>query len=204
MAEKKINAGLKMALEFGPLVLFLAAFMFLKDRHFLIGGADYKGIIIVTGLFIIVMTIATGLLWALTGSLSRMQVFSLISVILLGGATVFLNDERYLKMKPTVFYLVCASILGAGLLQGKSYLQSLMGTVMPLRPEGWMILTRRFAVFFFALAIFNELIWRNFSTETWVYFKVFGLLIATVLFVFAQSRIYERFAIEEDGADPKA
>lgn len=198
MADKQVNPGVKAALEFGPLVLFLIAFFLLKDRHFLIGGTEYKGIIVVTGGFVLVMTLATGLLWKLSGTLSRMQVFGLVSVIFLGGLTVMMNDERYLKMKPTLYYLICGSILGIGLLRGKSYLQSMMGATLPLREEGWMILTRRFTMFFFTLAVLNEVIWRNFSTEFWVIFKVGGIIGLTAIFMAFHLKFIERYAAEED------
>jgi intracellular septation protein len=194
MAEKQINPGVKAALEFGPLVLFLIAFFLLKDRHLAIGGTDYKGIILVTGAFVVVMIAATGLLWFLSGELSNMQVFSLVTVIAMGGLTVVLNDERYLKMKPTLYYLTCAALLGIGLLQGKSYLKSMIGSILPLNDDGWMLLTRRFMLFFLALAAVNEVVWRNFSTETWVLFKVIGLIGLTVVFMACHARFIERYA----------
>lgn len=197
MDEKTVDARVKAALEFGPLVFFLVAFFWLKDRHFLIMGNDYKGIIVVTAAFIVVMALATLALWRLTGVLSKMQLFSLVTVILLGGATVYLNDERYLKMKPTAFYVVCGGILGVGLLQGKSWLQPLMGNALPLQDKGWLILTRRFMLLFFTLAVANELVWRNFSTETWVWFKVIGLMAATFVFIAFQARLFETYALKD-------
>ena len=94
---------------------------------------------------------ATGLLWALTGRLSKMQLMTLVLVVVMGGLSVWLNDERFIKMKPTLLYLAFGGILGFGLLRGQSYLSAVMEEALPMQAEGWMILTRRLCAFFFAL-----------------------------------------------------
>lgn len=202
MTEKPVNSTLKAVLEYGPLIIFLGSFFLLKDRHLTIGGTDYKGIIIVTAVFIVVMVLATLILWRLSGRLSSIQIFSLASVLLMGGLTIYLNDERYLKMKPTLYYMAVAGILGVGLLQGKSYLKVVLGPLTPLKDEGWMILTRRFAAFFLGLAVLNEVVWRNTSTETWVLFKVFGFTALLFGFFLSQAGLLQRFAAPE-GETPK-
>ncbi|NEY90615.1 inner membrane-spanning protein YciB [Tabrizicola oligotrophica] len=199
MAEtKKINPVLKMALELGPIILFFAGFSRMKDQTFHIAGNEYSGFIVMTGVFIALIIATTGLLWALTGKLSRMQLMTLILVVVMGGLSVWLNDERFIKMKPTLLYLAFGGILGAGLLQGKSYLSSVMEEALPMQPEGWMILTRRLTAFFFALAVANEAVWRLMSTEAWVNFKTFGLTAALFGFFMAQSRLFERYGIKDD------
>ena len=156
MAERKIAPWLKLTLELGPVVIFFAAYLWLRDEVFTIAGTQYGGFIVVTAAFVPLILVATGLLWALSGTLSRMQLLTVILVVVFGGLSVALNDEAFFKMKPTIIYLMFAGILGAGLLRGQSYLSGLLGSALPLRPEGWLILTRRMAFFFLALAVTND------------------------------------------------
>ena len=201
MAEQKINPMLKTALELGPVVVFFAAYVWLKDRVFIIGGADYEGFILVTAGFIPLMLISTGLLWKLTGHLSKMQVVTLVLVVVFGGLSVWLNDDRFFKMKPTLIYVLFGGALGFGLLRGESYLQSVMDAALPLTHDGWMILTRRLCGFFFGLAVLNEAIWRTQSTETWVYFKTFGLTAAIFLFFLTQGSVFKKYGTGEDTSE---
>ncbi|MDF1801976.1 inner membrane-spanning protein YciB [Thalassovita sp.] len=201
MAENKINPMLKTALELGPVVIFFAAYVWLKDRVFTIGGTEYEGFILVTAGFIPLMLLSTGLLWKLTGHVSKMQVVTLVLVVIFGGLSVWLNDDRFFKMKPTLIYLLFGGALGVGLLRGESYLQSVMEAALPLTQEGWMVLTKRLCGFFFGLAVLNELIWRTQSTDTWVYFKTFGLTAAIFLFFVTQNSVFKKYAIEEDSSD---
>lgn len=198
MAEKTLNPIVKMVLEMGPIVAFFGGYMMLRDRTFTIGGADYEGFIMVTALFIPLLLASTGLLWWLSGKISKMQIATAVLVVVFGGLTVWLNDDRFFKMKPTMIYLLFAGILGFGLLRGHSYLQYVMEEVMPLQREGWMILTRRLAGFFAGLAVLNEVIWRTMSTDAWVNFKTFGLTIAIFAFFMTQGKLFQRFAVEED------
>ena len=196
--EKKVHPALKLALELGPIALFFAGYVKLKDQVFTIGGAEYDGFIVVTALFIPLMLITTGILWWLSGKLSKMQVATVVLVVLFGGLSVWLNDERFFKMKPTMIYLLFGGILGFGLLRGQSYLRAVMEEALPMQDEGWMILTRRLCAFFFALAVLNEAIWRTMSTEAWVNFKTFGLTAALFLFFMTQGGVLSRYAIEKD------
>ncbi|MGH1354369.1 MAG: inner membrane-spanning protein YciB [Thalassovita sp.] len=198
MAGKKINPMLKTGLELGPIVLFFAAYLWLKDRVFTIGGTEYDGFILVTAGFIPVLLISTLVLWKLTGHLSKMQIVTLVLVVVFGGLSVWLNDDRFFKMKPTLIYLLFGGALGVGLLRGESYLQSVMEAALPLKNEGWMILTRRLCAFFFGLAVLNEAIWRTQSTETWVYFKTFGLTAAIFVFFMTQGSVFKAYGIDED------
>ncbi len=198
MEERKINPMLKTGLELGPILAFFAAYLMLKDRIFTIAGTEYDGFIVVTAGFIPVFLVAMGLLWRLTGHLSKMQVVTAVLIVFFGGLSVWFNDPRFFKMKPTIIYLMFAGVLGAGLLRGRSWLQYVMEGVMPLSHEGWMILTRRLALFFFGLAILNELVWRTMSEESWVYFKTFGLTAAIFLFFMAQGRLFRDYGQQDE------
>ena len=198
MSTREINPMLKSALELGPILAFFVAYLLIKDDVFTIGGRDYSGFILVTAGFIPLMIVTTGLLWKLTGKLSKMQVVTLVLVVVFGGLSVWLNDDRFFKMKPTMIYLIFAAILGFGLIRGQSYLQHVMEEMMPLAPEGWMILTRRLCLFFFALAALNELVWRTMSTESWVWFKTFGLTAAVFLFFIFQGDVFRKYGEQEE------
>ena len=187
----------KTALELGPIGLFFAGYLMLRERTFLIGGTEYSGFIVITALFVPLIALSTFALWRLTGKLSRMQVVTLVLVVIFGGLTVWFNDERFFKMKPTLIYLIFAGILGFGLLRGQSYLRLVMEELVPLRREGWMKLTRRLTAFFFGLAVLNEVIWRTMSTDAWVNFKTFGLTAAIFVFFVVQGRLFSDYALED-------
>ena len=193
MSEKTYDPKVKAALEYGPLVAFMVGYWWFKDQSFAIGGQTYTGFIAVTAVFVLVFAASILALWRLTGRISPMQIVTLVVVLFMGGLSVWFNDEHFFKMKPTIVYVFFAGALGVGLLQGKSYLRLVMEEALPMQPEGWMILTRRIAVFFALLAVANEVIWRNFSTETWVWFKVIGLTIAMFAFLLSQARLFSRY-----------
>lgn len=201
MAERKISGGLKLLLELGPIAAFFIGYVKLKGQVFTFGGTEYDGFIVVTAAFIPLMVLSTGILWALTGKLSKMQIMTVVLVVIFGGLSVWLNDERFFKMKPTMIYTLFAGILGFGLLRGDSYLKNLMGEVLPMEQTGWMILTKRLVLFFAVLAVLNEIIWRGFSTEIWVNFKTFGLTAALFLFFMTQSRVFAKYGIEKPKDD---
>ncbi|WP_417719899.1 inner membrane-spanning protein YciB [Salipiger sp.] len=198
MDQRQINPILKTALEIGPVIAFFAAYLLVKDRSFTVFGQSYEGFILVTAGFIPLLLVCTGLLWALTGHLSRMQVVTAVLVVVFGGLSVWLNDDRFFKMKPTLIYLLFATALGIGLLRGESYLRSVMEGLMPLKPEGWMLLTKRVTALFLGLAVLNEVIWRTMSTESWVYFKTFGLTAGVFVFFMTQGALFRKYALEQD------
>jgi intracellular septation protein len=198
MAERKVSPAVKMGLELGPVLAFFAGYMWLRDDAFVIGGTEYSGFIVVTAAFIPLLLACTGILWKLSGKLSRMQVATAVLVVLFGGMSVWLNDERFFKIKPTIIYLLFAGILGIGLLRGQSWLQYVLEEMMPLKREGWMILTKRLAIFFAGLAVANELVWRTMSTDAWVNFKTFGLTLALFAFFMAQGKLMEQYGFERD------
>ena len=192
--KKPVSPGLKIGLEFGPVLAFFVGYLWLRDETYLIGGQEYAGFIVITAAFIPLMIASTALLWKLSGHLSRMQVATIVLVTVFGGLTVWLNDERFFKMKPTIIYALFAGMLGLGLLRGQSWLQYVMDGVLPLKHEGWMVLTRRLALFFAALAVGNEVVWRMMSTDAWVNFKTFVLPLALFGFFMTQGKVFERYA----------
>ncbi|WP_375260463.1 inner membrane-spanning protein YciB [Palleronia sp.] len=190
--------GLKTALEIGPVALFFGAYLMVRDRTFDVLGTEYTGFIVITAAFVPLIALSTFLLWRLTGELSKMQIVTLVLVVVFGGLTVWFNDDRFFKMKPTLIYLIFGGVLGAGLLQGKSYLRMVMGEAIPLDEEGWMKLTRRFCAFFFGLAVLNEIVWRTMSTDAWVNFKTFGLTAAIFVFFVTQSKLFREHGTQSN------
>ena len=198
MSERPINPILKQVLELGPTIAFFLIYLRIKDDAFEIGGTEYSGFIVATLIFVPILLVAMGVLWALTKKLSRMQIFTAFMVIFFGGLTAWFNDERFFKMKPTMIYLLFGGVLGFGLLRGTSYLRFAMEELMPLQDEGWMKLTRRITLFFFALAAANKFIWHTINTNTWVNFKTFGLPVAIFTFFMTQERLFSNYAINDE------
>lgn len=205
MAEKTINPVLKQVLELGPTLAFFLLYIRIKDETYTFAGNDYTGFIVAALVFVPILLIAMGILWVMTGKLSRMQVFTAFMVIFFGGLTAYFNDERFFKMKSSIVYGCMATLLAIGLLRGQSYLQYVMEDFLPMEQEGWMIFTRRLCYMFFALAIANEFIWRTQTTDLWVKLETFAF--PAVLFVFLWLQIIglQRFLIEEadDAAKPE-
>ncbi|WP_439155425.1 inner membrane-spanning protein YciB [Yoonia sp.] len=201
MTKKQINPILKQVLELGPTLVFFLIYLRIKDDMFTVAGTEYSGFIIAALVFVPILLVAMGILWALTGSLSRMQVFTAFMVIFFGGLTAYFNDERFFKMKTTIVYGVLGGLLGIGLLRGRSYLQYVMEEFLPMRPEGWMIFTRRLTVMFVALAVANELIWRTQSTETWVKLETFAFPAVLFVFLWVQIAGLQRYLIDQSDED---
>lgn len=197
MAGRKINPILKQVLELGPTLVFFLIYMRIKDQSFTLAGTEYSGFIVAALILVPLLLVATLILWLLTGTISRMQIFVAIIVIFFGGLTAWFNDESFFKMKTTIVYGTFAVILGAGLLRGKSMLQWVMSEALPMKAEGWMILTRRLMLMFAGLAIANEVIWRTQSTELWVKLETFAMPGALFLFLMLNFMALQRFMIEE-------
>ncbi len=197
MAARQINPVLKQVLELGPTLAFFLIYLRIKDETYTIGGTDYTGFIIAALVFVPILLVAMGILWALTGKLSRMQIFTAFMVIFFGGLTAWFNDERFFKMKTTIVYGAMAGVLGIGLLRGQSYLQFVMEEFLPMRREGWMIFTRRLAFIFTVLAIANEIIWRTQSTETWVKLETFAFPVVLFVFLWFQIMALQKYLIED-------
>ncbi|WP_342078709.1 inner membrane-spanning protein YciB [Yoonia sp. SS1-5] len=197
MAEKTINPVLKQVLELGPTVAFFLIYLRIKDDTFIFGGTEYTGFIVAALIFVPILLAAMAALWFLTGKLSRMQIFTAFMVIFFGGLTAWFNDERFFKMKTTIVYGFMATILGIGLLRGQSYLQYVMDEFLPMKPEGWMIFTRRLTFMFIALAVANELIWRTQSTDLWVKLETFAFPAVLFVFLWVQIIGLQKYLIED-------
>jgi len=173
------KAGLKLLLELGPLVLF-----FVLNAKF--------GIIVATEGFLIAIAIALPMAWRLERKMPVMSVLSAIFVGGLGGLTIWLEDSTFIKLKPTIFSVFLALALLGGLMRGKYLLAHLFGATLKMDEAGWRILTVRWAIFFLGIAVINEIVWRSVSTDTWVSFKVFGLLPLTLVFTISQLGLMKR------------
>ena len=195
---KPINPFLKQVLELGPPVIFFLIYLRIRDDTFSLGGVEYSGFIVATLIFVPVLLAAMGVLWALTGKLSRMQIFTAFMVIFFGGLTAWFNDERFFKMKTTLVYGFFAVLLGIGLAQGRSYLAYIMGEMIPLKQEGWMLLTKRLTLFFVALAVANEVVWRTMSTDAWVKIETFGFPLLMFVFLWTQIVALGKYMEEEE------
>lgn len=199
MAEAKpINPITKQVLELGPTLLFFVIYLRIRDEAYMWNGTEYSGFIVSALVFVPILLVAMAILWALTGKLSRMQVFTAFMVIFFGGLTAWFNDERFFKMKTTLVYGVFAAILGVGLLRGRSYLAYVMAEMMPMQDEGWMILTKRLCLGFAVLAVANEVIWRTMSTDLWVKIETFGFPIALFAYLWWQILALQKYMIEPD------
>ncbi len=198
---KAINPVVKQVLELGPPLLFFVAYLYVRDETYTIAGTDYDGFIVAAAAFVPILLVSIAILWKLTGQLSRMQVFTAVMVVLFGGLTIWFNDETFFKMKTTIVYAVFAGILGIGLLQGRSYLAWVMSEFLPMRPEGWMILTRRLAAMFAALAVGNEIVWRTMSTDAWVKIETFAFPILLFVFLWTQIMALQKYLIEDEPAE---
>lgn len=205
MSEKKPNPFVKIALEIGPIIIFFLAYRWAPISD---GATDkaaqLEQILFATAVFIPVILLSLAASWILTRHLPKMAVLTAVLVIVFGGLTLWLQDDTFIKMKPTILYAMFAGILGVGLMRGESYLRYLMDEVLPMTREGWMIFTFRFALFFAVLAVVNEVVWRSMSTDTWVTFKTFFLPIASFAFIASQTGVFTKYAVEPDETDAKS
>lgn len=164
---------LKLGLEIGPLIIF-----FLSN--------SWGGILFATKIFMVATLLAIALSRVLFGKVAIMPLVTAVFVMVFGTLTVWLDNDLFIKLKPTIVNLFFAAALSGGLLFGHSLLRHVFADAFQLTETGWQILTRRWAIFFVLLAVLNELVWRNFSTDTWVSFKTFGIMPLTMAFAIAQ------------------
>jgi intracellular septation protein len=191
--EKRLPPLLKLALELGPLALFFLGNAY-GDRF---GFPENQRIFAATGIFIVATVIALGISYGLTRKLPIMPVVSGIVVVVFGGLTLFLQDETFIKLKPTIVNTLFGLVLLGGLYFRKPLLQIVLDSVFDLDEEGWRKLTLRWALFFFALAAINEIVWRTQTTDFWVSFKVFGIMPLTIAFALAQTPLLLRHEVKK-------
>ena len=192
LAQADLNSGEpallpKLAIELGPLLIFFAV-------------NAMAGIYAGTGAFMVATLISLAFARLRYHKIPVMPLVSGFIVLLFGGLTLYLHDETFIKLKPTIVYSMFALLLAAGLLLRKPLLELLFGPVFRLTEEGWRKLTLRWIAFFIAMAIVNEIVWRNFSTDAWVSFKAFGFLPLTFLFALSQVPLLQRYSETADEA----
>jgi intracellular septation protein len=207
MNEKKppLNPMLKIVLDLGPLVLFFVANS--RPALFLplvspilpadIATGERAGIFVATAVFMVAIVAALVVSYVMTRHLPVMPLVTAIIVLVFGSLTLVLHDEHFIKLKPTIIYLLFGGVLLGGLAFGKPLLSMVFDSVFHLTDEGWRKLTVRWALFFFALAVLNEIVWRTQSTDVWVSFKVFGVVPLTFLFGALQYPLLTKYAAPE-------
>ncbi len=187
----------KLILEMGPLIIFFVCYYNAPIPENLKNDLDEANlfkIIFATKIFVPAILVALFIGWFQTKQIAKMPLITAILVVVFGGLTIWLNNPIFIKMKPTLIYLIFSAILGYGLLKKKIYLKILMGPAIPMNEEGWLILSKRFVGFFVLLAFTNEIIWRFFSQDFWVNFKTFGLPILLIFFMALQFNLFNKYS----------
>jgi intracellular septation protein len=181
--KKQLNPIFKLALDIGPLVLFFAA-----NSKF--------GIYAATGSFMVAVLIALAVSYAMTKHIAIMPLVTAAIVLVFGGLTLILHDDLFIKLKPTIIYVLFGGTLLVGLALGKPLLGLLFESVFNLTEEGWRKLTWRWALFFILLAVVNEIVWRTQTTDFWVSFKLFGVVPLTFVFGALQMPLINKYSVE--------
>src|SRR4029077_5291548 len=201
----QLNPFLKLVLEMGPLILFFFAnarpALFLPFVGALLPQAvsgEKAGIFVATAVFMVAILLSLAVSYALTRHLPVMAMVTAVIVVVFGGLTLVLRDDTFIKMKPTIIYLLFAGVLLGGLALNKPLLAIVFDSVFDLTEEGWRKLTLRWAIFFLALAALNEIVWRTQTTDFWVSFKVFGVLPLTFIFAGLQYPLLQKYAAKEE------
>jgi intracellular septation protein len=174
----------RLAVELGPLLIFF----FVNARW---------GIYVGTGVFMAAIAVSFGVSLWIERRVPVMPLVTAVVVLVFGTLTLVLHDDLFIKLKPTIVNGLFAAVLTFGLLTRRNFLQIVLGTVLALDEAGWRKLTLRWALFFVVLAVINEIVWRNFSTDTWVSFKVFGIMPLTLLFSLAQVPLLTKHQIDK-------
>ncbi len=197
--RKEVNPLLKLVLELGPLLVFFfanARGTWLVEK-FPALQAFGGPIFVATGLFMIATAVALTASWLLTRTLPIMPLVSGVVVFVFGALTLWLQDDVFIKMKPTIVNTLFGGVLLGGLFFGRSLLGYVFDSAFHLDAEGWKKLTFRWGLFFLFLAVVNEVVWRSFSTDTWVAFKVWGIMPITLAFTFSQMPLIMRHSLDE-------
>jgi intracellular septation protein len=180
-----MNAKLRLALDLGPLLVFFLAYRF-------------AGLLAATAALIGFTLLSLSITYLHEKRIAMMPLVSAIAVTVFGGLTLLLQDDLFIKMKPTIVNLLFASILLCGLYFKKPMLKYVLGEAITLTEKGWRVLSRNWGLFFIFLAALNEIIWRHFPTDFWVNFKVFGMFTCTMLFTASQIPLMKKYWVEEE------
>ncbi|TNE67900.1 MAG: septation protein IspZ [Alphaproteobacteria bacterium] len=194
MADKKATTAgtqapwVRLLIDFGPLLAFFAGFKF-------------GGMFVATGVFMVATVAAMIASRILNGHIAATLKFTFVVVMVMGGLTLWLQDETFVKMKLTVLNCLFAVILLFGLLTGRLYIKMLMGMALEMRDEGWHLFTRNYALFLLVMAAVNEAIWRTQSDDFWVNFKTFGYMGAMMAYLIVQMPALMKYMPEEKKGD---
>lgn len=192
MFARIMNPLLKLALDLGPLAVFF-------------GGNAYFGIMPATGLFMVATVVSLGVSYTIEKKLSPMPIVTGVVVMVFGGLTLWLNNDLFIKLKPTIVNSIFASLLIGGLMSGRLFLKFLLDSAFQMPDDAWRKFTYRWIGFFIFLALLNEFIWRNFSTDFWVGFKLWGVMPISFLFALAQTPFLMKHQIKAPEEEtPKA
>lgn len=183
MDKKQPHPMFKLATELGPLLIFFFA------------NAKFN-LFVATAAFMVAIVVALVASWMVTRHIPVMALVTGVIVLVFGTLTLVLHDETFIKVKPTIIYGLFAAVLGGGLLFGRSFIAILFDQMFNLTPEGWRKLTLRWALFFVAMALLNEVIWRTQTTDFWVAFKAFGVIPITMVFAMLQMPLVKRYGCE--------
>lgn len=199
MGRKTLRPSVKFALEYGPLLGFLGAYIVLRNQTFTIAGTDYSGFLVALACALPAFLASIILLRILTGQTARLQIVTTFALVLFGVTSLVFNDPRIFKMKPTAIYLSLAVFLTVGLWRGRSWLRYIMEGFIPLSKTGWMTLTKRVTVLFYGSAVANELVWRSQSEGVWLFFETIVMPIVVILFFVMQIGLFIEHAAMPQG-----
>ena len=201
--KPQVGQGLKLALELGPVALFVIAY---TQGHRIAPALGLTGVLaqpifFATLVLMVTTPIAIAISWVKTRALPAMPMVTLVVVTVFGALTLWLQDDTFIKMKPTIVNAIFGTVLLGGLAFGRSFLKTVLNTALSLDDEGWRKLTLRWGLFFFFLAGVNELVWRTQTEAFWVGFKLWGMTGLTFLFVMSQAPVLMRHSTEKDGEE---
>jgi intracellular septation protein len=194
----------KLFLDLGPLIVFFAVWSLAGGEDSFINAylpealsGENNAFFPATAALMVATLVSLGASFAIFKKLPTMPLVTAVLVMVFGGLTLYMADETFLKMKPTFIYLLFAFVLGLGMIFNRPFLKIMFDEAFSMTPEGWRILTWRWAFFFVFLAVLNEVVWRNFSTDMWIKVKVFGFISLTMVFAIAQVGIIQKYGEEK-------